>query len=233
METQHDFVRQVQQLGVPTTPNVVRCKGIEETQQQLENLIEKLPLLDFEVDGIVIKVDRIDLRSHMGTTSKSPRWVIAYKWEKYEAITQVEKIDIQVGKTGALTPVAYLAPVEIAGTTVSRASLHNRDEIERLEICEHDVVVEKAGKIIPHVVRVEKHRRTGAEIPFDFPDHCPECGGEVRQDEGAFMSAVSTSTVLPNFVRHYGSTHRAVRWILKGWASNSSNNSLRPNSSPA
>ncbi|MAT15390.1 MAG: DNA ligase (NAD(+)) LigA [Planctomyces sp.] len=184
-ETQHDFIKAVQKMGVPATPEMVRCTGIEEVQTKLEQLIEKLPLLDFEVDGIVVKVDRFDLRNDLGTTSKSPRWVIAYKWEKYEAVTQVKSIDISVGKTGALTPLAYLEPVEIAGTTVSRSSLHNRDEIERLDIREGDwIVVEKAGKIIPHVVRVEMHRRTGEEKPFHFPERCPACGGEVAQDEG-------------------------------------------------
>ncbi|MCA9041569.1 MAG: NAD-dependent DNA ligase LigA [Planctomycetaceae bacterium] len=184
-ETQHDFIKQVQQMGVPTTPEMVRCANIDDVQTKLEMLIDKLPLLDFEVDGIVVKVDRLDLREELGNTSKSPRWVIAYKWEKYEAVTQVREIEISVGKTGALTPLAHLEPVEIAGTTVSRSSLHNRDEIERLDIREGDwVVVEKAGKIIPHVVRVEIHRRTGDEKPYKFPIRCPACGGEVQQDEG-------------------------------------------------
>jgi DNA ligase (NAD+) len=110
---------------------------------------------------------------------------VAYKWEKYEAVTQVEAIEVSVGKTGTLTPVAHLTPVEIAGTTVARASLHNRDEIVRLGVRTGDwVVVEKAGKIIPHVVRVEEHRRTGDEREFVFPDACPECGTPVVQDEG-------------------------------------------------
>ena len=148
-------------------------------------MMESLHELDFEVDGLVIKVNNLEQRSELGNTSKAPRWVIAYKWERYEAITKVVDIAIQVGKTGALTPVANLEPVEIAGTTVSRSSLHNRDEIKRLGIRIGDsVVVEKAGKIIPHVVRVEEHLRDGTEIPFEFPTACPECGAEVLQDEG-------------------------------------------------
>ena len=111
--------------------------------------------------------------------------MIAYKWERYEATTRVVGIVIQVGKTGALTPVANLEPVEIAGTTVSRSSLHNRDEINRLDIRVGDtVVVEKAGKIIPHIVRVEPQLRDGSEQPFVFPEKCPECGSEVLQDDG-------------------------------------------------
>ncbi|MGH7128755.1 MAG: NAD-dependent DNA ligase LigA, partial [Planctomycetaceae bacterium] len=148
-------------------------------------LIEEMHALDFEVDSVVIKVNRLADRERLGFTSKSPRWVIAWKWEKYEGATRIEDVKVQVGKTGTLTPVAYLTPVEIAGTTVSRASLHNRDEIERLGVKIGDwVVVEKAGKIIPHVLRVEEHRRDGSERPFRFPNSCPECGTEAVRDDG-------------------------------------------------
>lgn len=183
--SQLDFINQVKHLGIPTTPDVRRCHGIDEVVEQLQEMVEQLHALDFEVDGIVLKVDEIALREELGHTSKFPRWAIAYKWEKYEATTQVRDIEIQVGKTGALTPVAHLEPVEIAATMVSRSSLHNKDEIERLDLRKGDwVVVEKAGKIIPHVVRVEKHRRTGQEQEFKFPETCPECQGPVQQDEG-------------------------------------------------
>ncbi len=116
---------------------------------------------------------------------KSPRWVIAYKFEKYEARTRLNAIRVQVGKTGAITPVADLEPVELAGTIVSRASLHNADEIRRKDAREGDwVIVEKAGKIIPHVVRVEKHERKGPLAEFQFPESCPECGTRLVKDEG-------------------------------------------------
>ena len=146
--------------------------------EHCEELIERLHELDFEIDGLVLKVNRFDQRERLGSTSKSPRWVIAYKFEKYEATTRLNDIRVQVGKTGTITPVADLEPVELAGTTVSRASLHNADEIERKDVRVGDVVVvEKAGKIIPHIVRVEKHLRKG-ELPpkFVFPTQCPECG---------------------------------------------------------
>jgi DNA ligase (NAD+) len=132
-----------------------------------------------------LKVNRYDQRERLGIRSKSPRWVIAYKFEKYEAKTRVNKISVQVGKTGAITPVAELEPVQLAGTVVSRSSLHNADEIKRKDIREGDmVIVEKAGKVIPHIVRVEKHERT-TELPeFDFPTHCPECKTELIKDEG-------------------------------------------------
>ena len=147
-----------------------------------EELIERLHELDFEIDGLVLKVNRFDQRERLGATSKSPRWVIAYKFEKYEATTRLHDIRVQVGKTGAITPVADLEPVELAGTVVSRASLHNADEIERKDVRVGDVVVvEKAGKIIPHIVRVEKHERKGALRKFHFPAECPECGTRLVQ----------------------------------------------------
>lgn len=183
--THTEYLKALHDFGVPTTPGVAARTGMAATRELCHQMMEQLPGLDFEVDGLVIKLNDFELREKLGNTSKSPRWVCAYKWEKYEGTTQIESITIQVGKTGTLTPVAHLAPVLIAGTTVSRASLHNKDEVERLGVRIGDtVVVEKAGKIIPHVVRVEEHLRTGAETPFHFPETCPECGAPVAQDEG-------------------------------------------------
>lgn len=182
--THIDYLAALRRLGIPVSPGVQAAVGIEKTIALAQELIADKHTLDFEVDGVVIKANNFAIREQLGHTSKSPRWVIAYKWERYEAVTQVESIDVQVGKTGTLTPVATLKPVEIAGTTVSRASLHNRDEVERLGVQVGDhVVVEKAGKIIPHIVRVEEHLRTGKETPFSFPTHCPECNTQVVQDE--------------------------------------------------
>jgi DNA ligase (NAD+) len=141
--------------------------------------------LDFEVDGLVLKVNRYDQRERLGATSKSPRWLIAYKFEKYEATTRLLGIRVQVGKTGAITPVVDLEPVTLAGTVVRRASLHNADEIERKDVRIGDVVVvEKAGKVIPHIVRVEKHERKSDLAEFKFPTKCPECGTRLVKDEG-------------------------------------------------
>jgi DNA ligase (NAD+) len=185
LPTHMAFLQAVKDLGVPITPRVNALPTWEATLEHCHEMMEELHQLDFEVDGLVLKVNAMEQRARMGMTSKSPRWVIAFKWEKYEGITQIVDIGIQVGKTGTLTPVAYLKPVEIAGTTVSRSSLHNRNELQRLGVKIGDwVVVEKAGKIIPHVVRVEEQRRTGEETEFVFPDKCPECGGDVVQDEG-------------------------------------------------
>ena len=184
-QTHGEFLESIRRWGVPTTPRVATFPSMDATLEYAHQLMDELHTLDFEVDGLVIKVNSIEQREQLGRTSKAPRWVIAYKWEKYEAVTQLEEIEVQVGKTGALTPVAHLKPVEIAGSTVSRSSLHNADEVARLGLRIGDwVVVEKAGKIIPHVVRVEEHLRDGSEQPYVFPTQCPVCNTDAVKDEG-------------------------------------------------
>jgi DNA ligase (NAD+) len=174
----------LRELGLPTTP-MVECFGsIEAALAHCESMVERLHQLDFEIDGLVLKVNDFEQRRRLGATSKSPRWLVAYKFEKYEATTRLNDIRVQVGKTGAITPVADLEPVELAGTIVSRASLHNADEIERKDVRVGDVVVvEKAGKIIPHIVRVEKHLREGEPAKFPFPTLCPDCAAKLVKDE--------------------------------------------------
>ena len=187
------FLKQVKEMGIPITPDVRCFANKEDAIAHCNRLVEELHSLDFEVDGLVIKVNSLEQRETLGATSKCPRWVIAYKIEKYEAITQLLDITTQIGKTGTVTPVAELQPVELAGTTVRRASLHNIEEIERKDIRIGDwVVVEKAGKIIPHIVRVEKHRRE-TELPaYAFPTKCPECDSELVKDpQGVYIRCVS------------------------------------------
>jgi DNA ligase (NAD+) len=184
-----DFLKELKSYGFPVTPYVRQFDSFSGAVDYCESLYATdenfLSNLDFEIDGLVLKLDRFDLREKLGFTSKSPRWIIAYKVEKYEAVTKLLDIRVQVGKTGTITPVAELEPVELAGTTVSRASLHNVEEIKRQDIRVGDVVVvEKAGKIIPHVVRVEKHKRTESLLPFEFPTTCPVCGEMLSQDSG-------------------------------------------------
>lgn len=184
-QTHMQFLEELRRYGIPPTPHVACFETFDAAIAHCEDLIDRLHELDFEIDGLVLKVNRFDQRERLGSTSKSPRWVIAYKFEKYEATTRVLGIRVQVGKTGAITPVADLEPVELAGTIVKRASLHNAEEIERKDARIGDVVVvEKAGKVIPHVVRVEKHLREGELPPFEFPKQCPECGTPVVKDEG-------------------------------------------------
>lgn len=186
LATNHfDFLDELRNWGLPATPHVRLFRSATEVLEQIDAVQESLHELDFEVDGLVLKVNRFAQRDELGSNSKSPRWVVAYKIEKYEAITRLNEIRVQVGKTGAITPVAELEPVQLAGTTVARASLHNAEEIERKDVRVGDwVVVEKAGKIIPHIVRVELHRREGELAPFAFPTMCPECQTELIKDAG-------------------------------------------------
>jgi len=187
-KTHIEFLDELCGYGLAATPYVECFPSFATAVEHCEELIERLHELDFEIDGLVLKVNRFDQRERLGSTSKCPRWVIAYKFEKYEATTRLNAIRVQVGKTGAITPVADLEPVELAGSTISRASLHNADEIQRKDVRPGDtVVVEKAGKVIPHIVRVEKHLRVkeSADLPpFVFPTKCPECGTKLAKDEG-------------------------------------------------
>ncbi len=183
--THTEFLAELARYGLPATPLVECFESFDAAAAHCEQLIGRLHELDFEIDGLVLKVNRFGQRERLGATSKSPRWVVAYKFEKYEGTTRLLDIRVQVGKTGTVTPVAVLEPVELAGTTVSRASLHNADEIERKDVRIGDVVVvEKAGKIIPHIVRVEVHERKGSPPEFRFPQECPECGTALVRDEG-------------------------------------------------
>jgi len=180
-----DFLAEIASYGLVPTPMVQVFDDFDGVINHCQHMIERLGDLDFEVDGIVVKVNDFRQRQQLGIRSKSPRWIAAYKWEKYEAVTRLNAITVQVGKTGTITPVAELEPVELAGTTVSRASLHNAEEVQRKDIRVGDVVVvEKAGKIIPHIVRVELTQRPKDLPAYDFPTVCPACGTCVIKDEG-------------------------------------------------
>ena len=183
--THMQFLDEIRGYGLVSTPHVRAFASFDAAVQHCDEIIESLHTLDFEVDGLVLKVNRLEQRERLGTTAKSPRWVVAYKFAKYEAVTKVLTISVNVGKSGAVTPVAELEPVSIADTIVSRASLHNAEEIQRKDVRPGDtVVVEKAGKIIPHIVRVEKHLRTHELPPYLYPTHCPACETELVKDEG-------------------------------------------------
>lgn len=171
-------------LGLPTHRKHVLCSSKEQVFAAIQDIAAMRPHYDYDIDGAVIKVDTYKEQGILGNTAKFPRWAIAYKFGAERAHTKLLDITVQVGRTGALTPVAHLDPVELAGTTVSRASLHNQDQIERLDVRIGDTVgVEKAGEIIPQVVFVDKDRRTGSERAFVFPTACPSCGGDVKRVE--------------------------------------------------
>ena len=189
LDSQFEFYTWAKKAGLPVAPRTQRFESIDMLIEAGTFLIEELHQLDFEVDGFVIKVDRFSQQKILGNTAKSPRWAIAWKFEKFEATTQLSDIRVQVGRGGTITPVADLAPVQLAGTTVSRASLHNADEIIRKDIRIGDVlVVEKAGKVIPHVVRVEKHLRKKELAIWHFPEVCPECETKLfREEDGVYI----------------------------------------------
>jgi DNA ligase (NAD+) len=175
----------LRKYGFPVNPHIESFDGIDKVIAYCDSWADRRNSLPYDTDGMVIKVNDFAQRQRLGMTSKAPRWVVAYKFAAEQALTKLQAIEVQVGKTGALTPVAHLDPVRLAGTTVSRASLHNADEIARKDIRVGDmVVVEKAGEIIPYVVRSEPGARTGAEKVFKFPTKCPVCGSAVERDEG-------------------------------------------------
>lgn len=183
--TQSEFVERLKGWGVPTNPKIWRANNEEEVFQAIQELGKIRHDYLFETDGAVVKVNAFSQRQLLGSTSKAPRWAIAFKYEPEQAVTRLHDITVQVGRSGVLTPVAELEPVTVAGSRVARATLHNEVEIERKELLIGDyVIVEKAGEVIPAVVSVLKERRNGSEKKFIMPDHCPSCHSRVEQKEG-------------------------------------------------
>ncbi len=182
--THLELLDQLRQFGFPVNPHVQKCASIDEVIALIDEWAEKRHGLPYDTDGLVVKVNDLAQRERLGIKSKSPRWVVAYKFAAEQALTKLKAIDVKVGKTGKLTPVARLDPVKLAGTTVSNATLHNAQEILRKDIRVGDMVlVEKAGEIIPYVVRSEPSARTGTEKVFHFPSNCPVCNAVVEPDE--------------------------------------------------
>jgi len=192
-ENHYQSLQRFKEFGLPVNLNINKAKDIDEVVKICSGWSEKRSTLDYQIDGMVIKVNRFDQRDILGATGRAPRWCISYKFAAEQAETVVESIDVQVGKSGTLTPVANLTPVLLAGTTVKRASLHNFDQVNRLDVRAGDtVVIEKAGEIIPQVVEVKKERRPAHTVPFKPPEKCPNCGGDVKKDqEGVFLRCVN------------------------------------------
>ena len=185
-----DFLKE---LGFKTNPEWKRCNTIDDVIDYIGGWSEKRPDLSYEIDGIVVKVDALSQQEELGFTAKSPRWAIAYKFPAEEVVTKLQDIELNVGRTGVVTPTAVLEPVLVAGTTVQRASLHNEDLIREKDIKIGDyVVVKKAGDIIPEVVSVLEERRTGDEKTFSMPEQCPECeSGLVRLEEEVALRCIN------------------------------------------
>lgn len=184
-DSQSEFLEALANLGFPVNPLVKKKITIEQTLEFYRDLIEIRPDLPYEIDGMVIKVDLINMQQTLGEKIKSPRWAIAYKFAAVEKITRITDILVQVGRTGTLTPVAVLEPVQVGGVTVSRATLHNMDEIQKKDIRIKDhALVTRAGDVIPKVVKILTSERTGEEQIFDMPSHCPVCHSLVQRLEG-------------------------------------------------
>ncbi|MCH8004710.1 MAG: NAD-dependent DNA ligase LigA [Planctomycetes bacterium] len=178
-----DFLSQLKALGVPVSPHAARARGIEEVLEKVDGLRGARGSLGYGVDGIVVRVDRIDFQQKLGATSKAPRWCVAFKYPPEQATTRLTQVDWQVGKGGTLTPRATMEPILLAGTTVRHATLHNIQEIRRKDIRLGDtVLIEKAGDIIPQVVRVLTDKRRGKPKRIAAPRRCPACGGRVEQE---------------------------------------------------
>ncbi|MCM8771516.1 MAG: NAD-dependent DNA ligase LigA [Candidatus Omnitrophica bacterium] len=183
-ETHWEVLEFLKKIGFPVSPYKKLCKNIEEVIEYCDEWQEKRFSLPYNIDGMVVKVNNLNLQKTLGTTTKSPRWAVAYKFPAEQVTTIVKDVIVQVGRTGTLTPVAILEPVFVSGTTVSRATLHNFDEIQRLGLKIGDrVFVEKSGEIIPKVVKVIPEVRTGNEKDVPIPEVCPVCGSKVVKDK--------------------------------------------------
>jgi len=184
LETHLENLHLLRELGLPVSRHAVLCRSLWEVVGFCNLWEEKRDSLPHEIDGIVVKVNSLDQQERLGSTAKSPRWAVAYKFKARQATTLLKDIHFQVGRTGAVTPVAVLEPVFLAGSTISRATLHNEDEIRRKDVRPGDTVtVEKGGDVIPKVVQVVLEKRPAGSVPFAFPKTCPVCGGTLVRSE--------------------------------------------------
>ena len=205
-KTHWEILHTLKGWGLKVNPFIKICKGIDEVIKYHEDMEEKRDRIPYELDGVVVKVNSLDLQDRLGILTRSPRWAVAYKFKARQETTRVKDIIVGVGRTGALTPVAILEPVEVGGVTVERATLHNQDEVDRKDVRVGDtVVVQRAGDVIPEVVMVIKEKRTGSEKPFRLPEKCPLCGSAVVK-EGAIhrcTGGLSCPAQLKEGIRHF------------------------------
>ncbi|MEM1409262.1 MAG: NAD-dependent DNA ligase LigA, partial [Pseudomonadota bacterium] len=214
-ETFSGTVEALEEMGFPPNPLAERCQTAEEVLQHYRHIEEQRASLDYDIDGVVYKVDDLALQERLGFVGRAPRWAIAHKFPAEKATTVLQRIEIQVGRTGALTPIARLQPVTVGGVVVSNATLHNQDEIERLDMREGDTVsIQRAGDVIPQVLNVVKAKRPKSSKPYNFPEVCPVCGSDavreinprtgerdvVRRCTGGFICAAQALEKLKHFV---------------------------------
>ena len=207
--THFEVLEEFRKLGLKTNPHAKLRGDIEEVIEYCDSFEAKREELDYEIDGMVVKVNSLLRQSGLGWTSKSPRWAIAYKFAARQATTRLKDITTQVGRTGALTPVAILEPVELAGSTISRATLHNEDDIKRKDVRIGDtVLIEKGGDVIPEVVKVVESKRRGNEKKYQLPRVCPVCGGKVARYEGEVVPRCENITCpaqVKGRIKHFAS----------------------------
>lgn len=207
--THMEVLSYLKKIGFKVNSHIKLCQDIEEAITYCRQWIEKKEELDYEIDGMVIKVNSLRMREELGSTTRSPRWAAAYKFPAQQLTTKVQDIIVQVGRTGALTPVAILDPVRISGSMVQRATLHNEDEIRRKDIRIGDtVLIQKAGEVIPEIVKVIKEKRTGKETEFIIPTKCPVCGAKVFRPEGEAVTrcnSLACPAQIKERIRHFAS----------------------------
>ena len=197
-KTHWEFLERLRSWAFHVNPLAGLCNGVEEVLALHDEIAATRAGLGFDIDGVVYKVNRIDWQDRLGQVSRAPRWAIAHKFPAEQAETVLNRITIQVGRTGALTPVANLAPVTVGGVVVSRATLHNEDEIARKDIREGDaVIVQRAGDVIPQVVSVITAKRRKSAKRFAFPDHCPECGSLALREDGEAVRRCTGGLICP------------------------------------
>ncbi|RKZ35356.1 MAG: DNA ligase, partial [Gammaproteobacteria bacterium] len=209
-DTQTGTIERLKTWGLPVNPEVELVTDAQGCLEYHKRISERRATLAYAVDGVVYKVNRLDYQRELGAISRAPRWAVAHKFPAEEQNTRVLAIDVQVGRTGAMTPVARLEPVQVAGVIVTNATLHNADEVRRKDVRVGDqVVVRRAGDVIPEIVRVIVAARPKNAVPFEFPDKCPECGAGAAQDEGETVVRCSGGFTCPaqrrQAIRHFAS----------------------------
>ncbi|HHJ39052.1 MAG: DNA ligase (NAD(+)) LigA [Methylothermaceae bacteria B42] len=209
-EKHHQLLEKFKSWGIPVSPELAVVQSVEGCLRYYRRMLEKRESLPYEADGVVYKVNRFDWQEQLGYIARAPRWAIAHKFPAHEATTVVEDIEVQVGRTGILTPVAKLKPVQVGGVTVSSATLHNFEEVKRKDIRVGDtVIVRRAGDVIPEVVKVIKEKRPPDTKPVEPPDHCPVCGAEVVSEPGETLIRCSGGLFCPaqrkGSIKHFAS----------------------------
>ncbi|RLE13340.1 DNA ligase (NAD(+)) LigA [Candidatus Aerophobetes bacterium] len=204
-----EVLQTLRRWGFTINPYIELCSSIRECIEYFNRISKIREELEYEIDGVVFKVNQLEYQRRLGEISRSPRWALAYKFPSIQATTRIKDIKVQVGRTGALTPVAILDTVEVGGVRVSRATLHNQDEIERKDVRVGDtVLVQRAGDVIPEVVKVIKEKRTGEEKKFKLPSYCPVCGTRVSHPPGEVVARcpnISCPARLKESIKHFAS----------------------------